>query len=410
MRLLFVHEVNYLRKVVYETQEYPERLAARGHEVAYIDFPEGEPRKGVRRLLDFATERRDGVARTGVGGQIQLITPGRVLAPPFDRLAASVTHVPAVWQALRHGRYDAVVLYAIPTNGWQTILLAHRLGVPVLHRAIDVPTEMRRTVFRPLVQRAAQYVYSRADGISTHTGPLRDYCIQLGARPGHVSIEYPGFNLEHFSPGPRDPELQRRYGLQPADRVVVFMGEFHYFSAVDWLVEAFAPYLQAHRDVKLLLLGNKPAVGGTSPDDIQRVGQRMGVSDAVKTPGRIEYKNLPAHLRLADVAVVPLRPTVQAETALPSKTLQYLACGVPTVSAPLPGLQSVLPREDMGIRYRPLDHSFVDAVGDMLADQPARAALARAARATTEQLFDWDRCIEAFEAAIEGTIERFRAR
>ena len=155
---------------------------------------------------------------------------------------------------------------------------------------------MRRTVFRPLVQRAAQYVYSRADGISHTPARCATRCIQLGARPGHVSIEYPGFNLEHFSPGPRDPELQRRYGLQPADRVVVFMGEFHYFSAA-WLAGRGLRALPAGAPRREAAPARQQAerwAGPSAPDDIQRVGQRMGVSDAVKTPGRIEYQKNPA--------------------------------------------------------------------------------------------------------------------
>ena len=406
MRLLFVHEVNYLRKVVYETQEYPERLAARGHEVTYLDFPEGEPRRGLRRFVDLTSERRLGVLRAAEGPGIELVTPGRVFAPPLDRLCASLSHVPTIRSLLRRRRFDAIVLYAIPTNGWQTVLLAKRFGVPVLFRAIDVPTEMRRTVFRGLVERAARFVYRRANAVSTHTGPLRDYCVRMGAAPDRVSIEYPGFDLARFSPGPRDERLSREYGIAPGDRVVAFMGEFHYFSAVTWLVEAFAPHLRANPGTHLLLIGDKPAVGGTSVQEVRELAQRLGVERAVKAVGRIEFEGLPPHLRLADVGVVPLRPMVQSSTALPSKALQYLACGLPVVSTPLPGLQSVVPNEETGILYRELGPSFTDAVVDLLTHDGMRTNLAREARASMESLFDWDRCLTAFEERIRRTIER----
>ncbi len=410
MRLLFVHEVNYLRKVVYETQEYAERLAARGHEVVYIDFPEGEPRRGLRRLLDLQTEVRRGVGRAGVPGTIELRTPGRVLPPPADRLAASLTHVPAVGRALARERFDAVVLYAVPTNGWQTVILARRRRVPVLFRAIDVPTEMRRTAFRPLVALAAGFVYRHADAISTHTQPLRQYCIRRGAAPEKVSVEVPGFNLEHFAPGDPDPVLLDRYAIEPGGKVIVFMGEFHYFSAVEWLVEALAPYLRSQQDVYLLLLGGKPAVGGTSPERVRALAGALGVARAVRAVGRVEYADLPAHLRLADVAVVPLRRTVQADTALPSKALQYLACGLPTVSTPLAGLRSVVCDESMGIVYRELGEGFVAAVVELLGDAARRRQFAGAARGAATRLFDWRRCEEQFEAAIVRVIAASRER
>ena len=40
MKILWCHEVSYLDKPVYEYQDFPERLAARGHKVEVIDFSE----------------------------------------------------------------------------------------------------------------------------------------------------------------------------------------------------------------------------------------------------------------------------------------------------------------------------------------------------------------------------------
>ena len=45
MKILVVHEVSYLRKVVYEIHEFPELLALRGHEVTFVDFDEDATRE-----------------------------------------------------------------------------------------------------------------------------------------------------------------------------------------------------------------------------------------------------------------------------------------------------------------------------------------------------------------------------
>lgn len=406
MRLLFVHEINWRSKVVYETHEFPEFLALRGHEVVYIDFPEGERRSGMRRLLDLKTTVARDVSRAQAGARVEVRTPGRVMGPPLDRLLASVTHVPVVWRALAGERFDAVVLYAIPTNGWQTVLIARRFGVPVLFRAIDIPDQMRRTWFNPLVSLATKFVYRHVDAISTHTEPLRRYCIRLGAKPEIVSIEYPGFDLERFRPGPRDPELCARYRIRPEHKIAVFMGEFHYFSAVDWLIEASAPMLRNNPDFRLLLMGSKPAVGGTDAQTLAALAQRLGIAASVILTGRIEYEHLGSHLRLANLAVVPLRKTLQARTALPSKALQYLACGLPTISTPLEGLQSMVAGEEQGILYRDMDASFIRGMEDVLMNEDRRRTMASSARAAAQRLCSWDHCIEAFEAAIRRAIER----
>jgi len=53
VRLLFVHEVNWRAKVVYEIHDYPELLSFAGHEAVFIDFPEGETCSGFTRFPDL---------------------------------------------------------------------------------------------------------------------------------------------------------------------------------------------------------------------------------------------------------------------------------------------------------------------------------------------------------------------
>ncbi len=40
MNILVLHEVDYLKKVVYEVHDIPELLASRGHDVTFIDYEE----------------------------------------------------------------------------------------------------------------------------------------------------------------------------------------------------------------------------------------------------------------------------------------------------------------------------------------------------------------------------------
>ena len=107
MRILFVHEVNWRRKIVFEIHDFPELLSLRGHDVVFIDFAEGELRRGLRRLLDLRTEIYPDQSRAHKGASVVVRTPGRVFPPPLDRLFASVTQVPAIWRALRDEDVDA---------------------------------------------------------------------------------------------------------------------------------------------------------------------------------------------------------------------------------------------------------------------------------------------------------------
>jgi glycosyltransferase involved in cell wall biosynthesis len=398
MRLLFVHEVNYLRKVVYEIHDFPELLSLRGHEVTFVDFPEDEPRAGWRRLLDLRTSVRPGQHRAHAGASVEVRTPGRVLPPPLDRLLASATHVPVIARLLRRGRFDAVVLYGVPTNGWQTIRLARRAGVPVLFRAIDVSHELRPSIYTWLIRRAEHYIYRHADGVSANNVALRRYAIAAGARPERVSVEYPGLDLERFSPGPKPVGLMERYGLSASDRVVLFMGTFYRFAGLDVFLDCFAPVLRARPDVKLLLIG-----GGEADAELRAQVARLGLDASVVFTGFIDYPSLADHLRLGDLAINPFSEEVVTNYALPGKILQYAGSGLPTVCTRLEGIQGMVP-EGEGITYRAAGPDFADAVVAWLDDPEARRAAGRLARQAMESRCQWDAATSAFEQAIERVV------
>ena len=71
-----------------------------------------------------------------------------IRAPLVSRISAAATTYFEVERLLNRERYDAVLLYALPTLGVQTLLLARRYGVPVHFRSIDI---LNQLVPAPLV-------------------------------------------------------------------------------------------------------------------------------------------------------------------------------------------------------------------------------------------------------------------
>jgi glycosyltransferase involved in cell wall biosynthesis len=393
VRILFVHEVNYRRKVVYEIHDFPELMAKRGHDVTFVDFPEGEPRRGLRRFLDLRTEVSH-ACRAHEGGEIEVVTPGRVLPPPADRLAATLTHVPVLRRLLASGDFDVMVLYGAPTNGWQAMMLAHHYRVPVVFRAIDISHALRKTIFKPLIKAAERYIYGRADAISTHNVALRDYIVGAGGDPAKITIDYPGIDLERFDPAPRDPKLQARYGLSPDTRVILFMGTLYRFAGLGWFLDGIAPFLRDTPDVTVLLVG-----GGEQEAALREQVDQLGLGEQVRFTGFIDYDELAAHLRLADVAINPFDEQLVTRCALPGKVLQSAAVGVPTVCTRLDGMAGLIP-EGEGILYRAPGKEFLAAVEELLDDRDRAAELGRSARTTMELTCRWDHAAAGFEKVL----------
>jgi glycosyltransferase involved in cell wall biosynthesis len=396
VRILFVHEVNYRRKVVYEIHDFPELMAKRGHHVTFVDFPEDEPRRGLRRFVDLRTEISY-ACRAHEGGEIEVVTPGRVLPPPADRLAATVTHVPVLRRLLAHGHFDVMVLYGAPTNGWQAMMLAHRYHVPVVFRAIDISHALRKTVYKPLIKAAERYIYGKADAISTHNVALRDYIVEAGGDPERITLDVPGIDLERFHPAPRDPSLQARYGITPDTRVILFMGTLYRFAGLGWFLDGIAPFLRETPDVTVLLVG-----GGEQEEVLREQVERLGLGGQVRFTGFIGYDELADHLRLADVAINPFDEQLVTRCALPGKVLQYAAVGLPTVCTRLDGLAGFIP-EGEGILYREPGKEFLAAVEELIDDRERAAEIGRAARRNMELTCQWEHAAAGFEKVLAAT-------
>jgi len=399
VKLLFVHEVNWRTKVIFEIHDYPELLSLAGHEVVFIDFPEGNKPSGFARFLDLRTQVNPKQSRAQRGSSVEVRTPGRVFPPPLDRLFASITFVPLIYRVLKKEDFDAVVLYGVPTNGWQTIAIAKHFRVPVLFRAIDVAQSLRKSIFGPLIRIAEKYIYRNATWVSANNQALKNYCLAHGSRADSTSVDYPGLDLERFQPGTRSISLMQSYGLNETSKVVLFMGTLYRFAGIEHFLKLFATELKSNPSWRFLILG-----GGEADGSIRESVKQLGLDHQVIMPGFIDYDELTEHLRLADVAINPFEPSLVTNCALPWKVVQYLACGLPVVSTRLDGLEGLVP-EGHGVLYQDLDQGFATAVSNLLFDDTARRQQIDRARRSIETSCNWDICLGQFLSRISHCLE-----
>ena len=92
MNILFIHEIDWLRKVVFEIHTLSELLSLSGHQVYAIDY---ESMWVKDKPLDFGSFRTDlvnGVARAYPDASVSLRRPGFIKIPGLSRLSAAFTH------------------------------------------------------------------------------------------------------------------------------------------------------------------------------------------------------------------------------------------------------------------------------------------------------------------------------
>lgn len=398
MRFLFVHEVNWREKVTYEIHDIPELLSIAGHEVTFIDFPEFAKTDTRSRGFGFRTSRALAQTRAHPGSKVDVFTPGVVVGGNFRRYLATLTFVPLFWRTVRSRKIDLVVLYGVPTNGWQTVLLAKILKVPVIFRAIDIAHLLRETRFKFLVKKAERYIYKHVAHISAHNEALKNYCISYGASANKISIDFPRLDVERFKPTLRDEHLAANLGINPGQKVVLFRGTLYRFSGLEKFVELFAEYLRDNPDTCLLIVGS-----GEAESQIRETISRHNLGQQVILTPFVSYDELVRHICLADVSINTFIPSLVTHCVLPGRVLQSMACGIPVVSTPLQGMMNYSQGTDTVI-YRALDESFVEAVSELLSDTARRKKLGVAGRDLVTSKGSWQDFVHGFSALASNLV------
>lgn len=326
LKILFVHEVNYRSKVIFEMHEFPELLAIAGHEVHFLEFPEGT---GIRNA-SIRTRKSLIPGRAYSKARINLITPPTLGGGAIDRLLAPVTVIPQLRKLIKKGEFDGVVLYAVPTSGWQTVRIANNAKVPVVFRALDVSHLIRKGLTSQLVKFAEKYVYQRANVVSANNLVLGEYVTKLGERSDAPVINFPPLDIDHFAINSRI-QMRKTLSINEDSFVVTYMGSLFPFSGLLQVISDFA--LLSGSDDRLVIIG-----GGGIENQLKRRVRELKVENKVLFTGVISYEELPDYLSISDVLINPFESTLVTDLALPHKVLQYLATGIPTVSTKLMGL------------------------------------------------------------------------
>ena len=393
MRILFLHEVNYLSKPIFEMHEFPEYLAQREHQVGFVHFPEGESKEGLK-THPWKQEIQGRVVKDT---HLTLYTPRTKSSGLVGRLIAAAKFGREFKRILEDFNPDVVVSLAVPTSGWQGLRVSRRASIPYLFRALDVSHKIRKSIFSGLILQAEKYIYRGADWVSANNPAMLDYCISLGAEATRGSVELPPLNLSHFvaQPGWR-AEIRGKLGIPADAKVVLYMGSFFYFSGLPDLIESFAKTRSENQ--VLVLIG-----GGEQEDELIALTQRLNLDSSVLFTGFVSFDELPKYLAIADVAVNPMMPSLVSNAAFPNKIIQYLAASLPVVSTRLKGVEATFPVSTALTLVASPNQVFSAANKVLTLNE--RSAMAEKARMLVSSTFEASRAVDKFERLLISVSE-----
>jgi glycosyltransferase involved in cell wall biosynthesis len=285
-------------------------LAALGHEVDLLTFPQGEaaPVEGVRHLRSLR------------------LPVGRVKAGPS--VAKLVLDVPFVAEAVARlalGRYD--VVHAVEESAHLVAPFARLFRVPlVVDVDSSIPDQLRYSGFA----RRGPLPWL-ADTLETHAlrhaAAAVTVCSSLTDGVRRRAPDLPVFQVEdpplvdarELAPEPSVESLRRELGLG-AGPVVLYSGNFEPYQGVELLLEA-TPRVPG---AQFVLMGGRAA----EIEALRSRARELGAAASVFFSGTRPPEELGRFLALATVLV---SPRIKGENT-PFKIYTYLASGKPIVA------------------------------------------------------------------------------
>jgi glycosyltransferase involved in cell wall biosynthesis len=393
VRILFLHEVNYLEKPIFEMHEFPEHLAALGHEVGFVQFPEGLSLEQVRSLGWKSIIP----GRVLPNQNLTLYTPQNAAGNLLGRLKTALTFKRTFSAAVKDFSPDVVVGFSVPTSGWQALAVCKKLSIPFVFRALDVSHLIRKSVFSPLILNAEKFIYRNASAVSANNPAMADYCRTMGAVATTTFVDLPPIDLSHFANGlsQRD-RVRSNLGIPSESKVILYMGSFFYFSGLPQLVDEFAR--SATEKTVLVLVG-----GGEQDQELRRQVATLGLAKKVLFTGFVGFNELPSYLAAADVAVNPMQSSLVSNAAFPNKVIQYLATGLVVATTKLKGLELTF-GDVPGIRYSEAPEQVMRDALEMASSRELNA-LGKANQVLVAEKFSKVEAVKAFETRLRGVVE-----
>jgi glycosyltransferase involved in cell wall biosynthesis len=183
-----------------------------------------------------------------------------------------------------------------------------------------------------------------------------------------------GIDLAPFQ-APPGPVTRAALGLPDDAIVLIYVGRLSPEKNLSFLLRAFFGVAAAQPGVVLALVGEGPEL-----DNLRDQAERSGLAGQVRFLGKIDYEDVPAHLKLADVFVTASETEVH-----PFSLIEAMAAGLPAVGIDSPGVGDTIVDGDNGYLSGSDLAAYTAKLMRIVLEPDARRRMAARAQASARQ-------------------------
>jgi len=290
------------------------------------------------------------------------------------------------------GSTDYDVVHVHSSSALPSLALARALGRKVvMHCHADEPLH---PIGATMTRNAGMSLSSRVIAVSNST--REDLLRTHRGLSGKVVVAHNGVNPSDFE-APHDcSAVLPKYGLNPADRLILSIGTIQSRKEQLLVVECLPVILANHPGATYVNIG--PVGETTYRDQILRRAEALGVSRSVKLLQGVPQVDLACIIQASSVCV----HTAKKE-AFGLAVVEEMACGRPVVAFGIGGIPEIIDNRVNGIITRPGDlGELSESIIRLLRDSSLAGALGAAAKERVLREFTWDKTAESLERIYAG--------
>jgi len=278
-----------------------------------------------------------------------------------------------LWAAVklvRKEKIDVVCICELNSGTWLGLALRRLLGIPfiIYIHGEEITTE---SSYRLFGRRRRHYLHWADALVAVSQFTRRQLMDLYGIASEKITLIINGVDVAHFRPGPKDPALVARYGLE-GKQTILTVGRLVERKGIDMTLRALPAILARVPNAHYLIVGT-----GEFEPELRRLVDDLGLTPHVTFTGRVPVTELVAHYRLCDLFVMPNRELENHDTeGFGLVFLEANACAKAVVAGVAGGAVEAVRHGETGLGVDGTSVSAVaDAVIDLLTDGAKRQAM-----------------------------------
>jgi len=219
---------------------------------------------------------------------------------------------------------------------------------------------------------------------------LKEIWVEMGIPENKIEVIPFGVDINLFNPDVDGRSSRKALGIKEDSITIISTRPFyndHY--NVECLVEAIPIILKKHKNVRFIIKGVGPQEGY-----LKALAKKLHVYEYVRFVGLMPYREIAQYLAASNIYV---STSIFDSTSV--SLLEAMACGLPPVTADIPGNREWIKNEVNGLLYPPKDHrALAEKITRLIEDENLRKQFGEKCHWIIEERATWEKCVSKMES------------